>query len=72
MAGAVAEMVAGQKMIVTVEDETDQPRWIDDLESGEPVGGAIGVGPEPGAVTVGGDAVWVVNNGDGTVTRVEP
>ena len=43
-----------------------------DLESGEAEGDPIEVGPEPGAVAVGGDAVWVANNGDGTVTRIEP
>jgi FHA domain len=32
----------------------------------------IGVGPDPGAVVVGAEAVWVANNGDGTVTRIEP
>jgi DNA-binding beta-propeller fold protein YncE len=35
-------------------------------------GDPIRVGPEPGAVAVGGEAVWVANNGDGTVTRIEP
>ncbi len=43
-----------------------------DLTSGEPEGGPIAVGPEPGAVAVGETAVWVVNNGNGTVTRIEP
>ena len=43
-----------------------------DLASGEREGGPVGVGPEPGAVAIGGGAVWVVNNGDGTVTRIEP
>ena len=38
--------------------------------SGEVEGAPIQVGPEPGAVAVGGDAVWVANNGDGT--RIEP
>ncbi len=36
------------------------------------IGAPIEVGPEPGAVAVGGDAVWVADNGDGTVTRIEP
>jgi streptogramin lyase len=43
-----------------------------DLKSGEVEDAPIEVGPEPGAVAVGGDAVWVANNGDGTVTRIEP
>ena len=30
------------------------------------------VGPTPGAVAVGEEAVWVADNGDGTVTRIEP
>ena len=36
------------------------------------VGDPIDVGPEPGAIAIGGEAVWVANNGDGTVTRIEP
>ena len=43
-----------------------------DLASGEREGAPIVVGPEPGAVAVGGEAVWVADNGDGTVTRIEP
>jgi hypothetical protein len=43
-----------------------------ELPSGEPDGGPIAVGPEPGALAVGVTAVWVVNDGDGTVTRIEP
>jgi streptogramin lyase len=43
-----------------------------DVQSGERAGGPIRVGPEPTAVAVGRSAVWVVNNGDGTVTRIEP
>jgi DNA-binding beta-propeller fold protein YncE len=43
-----------------------------DVDSGERIGAPIQVGPEPGAVAVGETAVWVVNNGDGTVTRIEP
>ncbi len=42
------------------------------MRSGETVGDAIGVGSAPGAVAVGEEAVWVANNGDGTVTRIEP
>ena len=37
-----------------------------------PIGDPIAVGPDPGAVAVGAEAVWVANNGDGTVTRIEP
>ncbi|HWO16938.1 MAG TPA: hypothetical protein VNM89_09540 [Solirubrobacterales bacterium] len=43
-----------------------------DIESDEIVGDPIEVGNRPGAVAVGEDAVWVANNGDGTVTRIEP
>jgi len=32
----------------------------------------IAVGAGPGAITVGAGAVWVANNHDGTVTRIEP
>ena len=37
-----------------------------------PDGGPIAVGPEPSAIAVGETAVWVVNDGDGSVTRIEP
>ena len=43
-----------------------------DIESGETVGDPISVGRHPGAVAVAGDAVWVADNGDGAVTRIEP
>ncbi|MFN8216086.1 MAG: hypothetical protein U0R71_05760 [Solirubrobacterales bacterium] len=42
------------------------------LASGEAEGSPVAVGPEPGAVAVGRSAVWVADNGDGTVTRLEP
>gem|GEM_PF-5992046 len=42
-------------------------RWVDLAVL---VGAPIPVGPEPAAV--GTTAVWVVNDGDGTVTRIEP
>ena len=42
------------------------------IESGETEGDPIAVGPDPGAIAVGAEAVWVANNGDGTVTRIEP
>ena len=31
----------------------------------------IQVGPDPFALAVGPDAVWVANRGDGTVTRID-
>jgi streptogramin lyase len=43
-----------------------------DATSGERLGDPIAVGSRPGAVVVGAGAVWVANNGDGTVTRLEP
>jgi len=43
-----------------------------DIESGDTVGDPISVGPNPGAIAVGKEAVWVANNGDGTITRIEP
>ena len=42
------------------------------IESAEVEGDAIPVGSDPGAVVIGSKAVWVANNGDGTVTRIEP
>ena len=39
---------------------------------GDPEGAPIPVGPDPSAVAVGESAVWVVNDGDGSVTRIEP
>ncbi len=51
---------------------TMTPSPVSTSASGESVGDAIGVGPAPGAVAVGEEAVWVANNGDGTVTRIEP
>jgi hypothetical protein len=43
-----------------------------DPESLDPVGGPLRVGDEPAGVSVGDDAVWVANGGDGTLTRIEP
>ena len=42
------------------------------IETGEPVGSPLDVGRAPGAVAVGSTAVWVADNGDGAVTRIEP
>lgn len=33
---------------------------------------AITVGPRPGPLAVGEDAVWTLNRGDGSVSRVDP
>ena len=43
-----------------------------DLESGERSGAPIQVGSKPGAVAVGETAVWVADNGEGAITRIEP
>src|SRR6202012_2198563 len=37
-----------------------------------PGGGPVAAGPDPAAIAVGTTAVWVVNDGDGSVTRIEP
>jgi hypothetical protein len=38
----------------------------------EPTGKPIPVGDEAASVSVGAEAVWVANGGDGTLTRVQP
>jgi len=43
-----------------------------DPESLEPLGEQLRVGDEPASVSVGTDAVWVANGGDGTLTRIRP
>jgi hypothetical protein len=43
-----------------------------DPETLQAVGDPVRVGSEPASITVSGDAVWVANGGDGTLTRVEP
>jgi hypothetical protein len=43
-----------------------------DPDTLEPLGKPLRVGDEPASVTVGEQAVWVANGGDGTVTRIEP
>jgi streptogramin lyase len=42
------------------------------IASGEVEGGPVAVGRHPTAVVIGGEAVWVADNGDGAVTRIEP
>jgi hypothetical protein len=42
------------------------------LPQGDPDGAPIPVGSAPSAVAVGASAVWVVNDGEGSVTRIEP
>ena len=43
-----------------------------EIESSEVVGDPIPVGINPGAVVVDREAVWVADNGEGSVTRIEP
>jgi streptogramin lyase len=43
-----------------------------DPDTLEPTGKPIPVGDEPASVSVGAEAVWVANGGDGTLTRVQP
>jgi streptogramin lyase len=57
---------------MVTEDHRTEVEGRIDLSGGDSAGGPIAVGPDPGAVAVGSDAVWVANNGDGTVTRIEP
>lgn len=42
-----------------------------DLESGELIGEPIEVGPNPVDIAAGAGAVWTINRGDGTVTRID-
>ena len=42
-----------------------------DLESGELIGEPIEVGSEPVDIAAGAGAVWTINRGDGTVTRID-
>ena len=43
-----------------------------DPDTLEPTGKPIPVGDEAASVSVGADAVWVANGGDGTLTRIQP
>ena len=43
-----------------------------DPDTLEPAGQPIPVGDEAASVSVGAEAVWVANGGDGTLTRVQP
>jgi len=53
---------------------TSSRRSVTRLDPGtlEPRGDALPVGDEPASVSVGDEAVWVANGGDGTLTRIEP
>jgi hypothetical protein len=42
-----------------------------DLESGELIGEPIEVGPNPVDIAAGAGAVWTINRGNGTVTRID-
>lgn len=42
-----------------------------DLESGEFIGEPIEVGSDPVDIAAGAGAVWTINRGDGTVTRID-
>jgi DNA-binding beta-propeller fold protein YncE len=61
-AGGGSVWVTSSKRTVTRLD----PRTL------EPLGDPLPVGDEPASVSVGADAVWVANGGDGTLTRIEP
>lgn len=50
--------------------ENDRVARID-LESGELIGEPIEVGPDPVDIAAGAGAVWTINEGDGTVTRID-
>jgi outer membrane protein assembly factor BamB len=43
-----------------------------DPDTLEPAGKPIPVGDEAASVSVGAEAVWVANGGDGTLTRIQP
>src|SRR5918994_1057116 len=43
-----------------------------DPDTLEPAGQPIPVGDEAASVSVGAEAVWVANGGDGTLTRIQP
>jgi pSer/pThr/pTyr-binding forkhead associated (FHA) protein len=49
----------------------DRPRRLRDGDT-LIVGGHRLEVSDPGAVVVGEEAVWIANNGDGTVSRIEP
>lgn len=50
--------------------ENDRVARID-LESGELIGEPIEVGPDPVDIAAGAGAVWTINRGDGTLTRID-
>ncbi|MGH2703080.1 MAG: hypothetical protein ACRDJ2_15065 [Actinomycetota bacterium] len=57
----------GEAWVVTANDRV--ARF--DLESGELIGEPIEVGSDPVDIAAGAGAVWTINRGDGTVTRID-
>ena len=67
--GALDIAVGGEVVWVT-----SSRRTVTRFDAGtlKPIGEPLRVGDEAASVSVGDDAVWVANGGDGTLTRIEP
>ncbi len=69
-AGPVAVVVVGADLWVA----NSQAGTVSEIstQTGLPVADSLVVGNEPTAITAGFGSVWVVNEGDGSLTRIDP